>query len=439
MKKLLCLTRLSVGTLATGLLLMVSCTKVEKEDLPALNAIVTPVPALAQKNWEKLPGRYVVKFKNTQPISNGRLAASYDEQVDDMKRVAAEYLQKLGVRNAIVIHGYVGDFQGFAFQLKDQADIGLVENDPQDLIEYIAEDRWLSRINPVGEITTYSAEAFAATFRGQELPFGIRRVAGPQIVPMRRAYVLDGGVDLDHPDLKVDLRLSRSFVTTNPVDAATPDDLDPVGHGTHVAGTIAARNDGKGVVGVAADANIIAVKVLSRFGSGPFSDIIAGVNYVANVGRSGDVVNLSLGAGPIALDVIANNPISVAFRQVCESAAVRGIFMVYAAGNSGLPAQFFIPAAYKGTNMWTIAAKRNDDQFPGFTNWGPLIDYTEPGVAIISTYPGGGYAVLSGTSMAAPHFSGIVLVTGGYPQDGGNVLNAAARPGTPSIIGVIRN
>jgi subtilisin family serine protease len=205
-----------------------------------------------------------------------------------------------------------------------------------------------------------------------------------------------------------------------------------------VAGTIAARSDGRGVSGVAADANIVAIKVLDLDGVGSFADIIAGVNYVAMVGRAGDVANMSLGAGPINTSVIANDPISVAFRNACTAGASRGIFMVYAAGNDGLPAQFYIPAAYKGTNMWTIAAMNDADRFPAFSNWGPLIDFTEPGVDVISTYPGGGYAMLSGTSMAAPHFAGIVLATGGRPQNGGNVLNAALRAGTPATIGVLR-
>ena len=117
------------------------------------------------------------------------------------------------------------------------------------------------------------------------------------------AWVVDTGIDLDHPDLNVDVARSRSFVLTAP-DNSTADDLN--GHGSHVAGIIAAKNNDFGVVGVCAGATVIAVKILNQYGSGRSSQTIAGLDYVANnlVANKVNVVNMSF-TGSISTTVDA--------------------------------------------------------------------------------------------------------------------------------------
>jgi subtilisin family serine protease len=157
--------------------------------------------------------------------------------------------------------------------------------------------------------------------------------------------------------------------------------------------------DTVGVIGVAAGATVVAVKVLNSAGSGTNSGVIAGVNYVKTYGVAGDVANMSLGGG-----------ISTALDNAVFSASAKVKFCL-AAGNSSANANNSSPARVNGANIYTISAFGQGDVFAYFSNYGnPPIDYSEPGVSIYSTYKSGGYATLSGTSMATPHAAGILLL-----------------------------
>ncbi len=239
----------------------------------------------------------------------------------------------------------------------------------------------------------------------QVVDWGVTRVGGPGTpVSGRTAWVIDTGIDLDHPDLTVDVGRSRSFVNDS-----SPNDAN--GHGTHVAGTIGARNNTIGVVGVAPGATLVAVRVLDRRGFGTNSGVIAGVNYVAANGAPGDVANMSLGGG-----------VSTALDNAVIAAAANGIKFTLAAGNESDNANNHSPARANGANVYTVSAFANGDSWASFSNFGnPPIDYAEPGVAIKSTYKNGGYATLSGTSMAAPHLAGILMT--GTVHSGGTVPN----------------
>jgi len=228
----------------------------------------------------------------------------------------------------------------------------------------------------------------------QETPWGIGRVNGGMVYTgSGRAWVIDSGIDLDHPDLNVDLENSVDFVRSR--DGGD----DKNGHGTHVAGTIAAIDNGIGVVGVVAGAPVVAVRVLDRRGSGSYSDVIAGVDYVAANGALGDVANMSLGGG-----------FSQALNDAVSAASTNVMFSL-AAGNSGSDANLASPASANGANIWTVSASDINDKFASFSNYGnPPVDCAAPGVSVLSTYTGGGYATLSGTSMAAPHVAGILLL-----------------------------
>ncbi|GAK33859.1 cuticle-degrading protease [alpha proteobacterium Q-1] len=243
--------------------------------------------------------------------------------------------------------------------------------------------------------------------RMQSTPWGITRVGGPADGTNlgKYAFVIDTGIDLDHPDLNVATSLNRSFVP------GSSSANDQNGHGTHVAGTIAAINNGFGVVGVAAGATVVSVRVLNAQGSGSFSDIIAGVDYVAQVGLAGEVANLSLGG-----------PTSAPLDNAIRNAAARGIFFVLAAGNESQNANNVSPARTNGTNIYTISAHDSQDRFASFSNFGnPPVDCADPGVSIRSTWLNGGFNTISGTSMAAPHAAGIFLINNGQASSGGLV------------------
>ena len=228
-------------------------------------------------------------------------------------------------------------------------------------------------------------------------PWGVTRVRGPGTTSSNTAWVIDSGIDLDHPDLTVNVSRSVSFV------GGGPDDKN--GHGTHVAGTIAAKANGIGVVGVSPGTTVVAVRVLGANGSGSTSGVIKGVDYVKANGGSGDVANMSLGGG-----------YSKALNDAVIAASANVKFTI-AAGNSGADAKNYSPASANGPNIYTVSASDQSNRLASFSNYGADVDWAEPGVGIQSTYKGGGYATMSGTSMAAPHLAGI-LVQGGVSPCG---------------------
>ncbi|PZV86153.1 subtilisin family serine protease [Algoriphagus aquaeductus] len=233
----------------------------------------------------------------------------------------------------------------------------------------------------------------------QEVPWGIQRIGGFSTYKGTNvAFVIDSGIDLDHPDLNVLASLGFRAVTD---DISTTLD-DENSHGTHVAGTIAAINNNFGVVGVAAGAPVVPVKVLGPTGSGKKSWSIAGIDYVAGVGKPGDVANLSLGGSPSTIQ-----------DEAVLNAAAKGIFMVIAAMNNADLASNYSPARVNGTNVFTISSMDSNGALSSFSNYGnPPVDYAAPGRSVRSTMPGGGYGSKSGTSMATPHVSGILLLKG---------------------------
>lgn len=244
----------------------------------------------------------------------------------------------------------------------------------------------------------------------QVVPWGVTRVGGPVDGSGMTAWVLDTGIDSSHPDLLVDA--SRGFSAfTRGKDAGTE---DGDGHGTHVAGTIAALDNSIDVVGVAAGATVIPVKVLDSKGSGSISGVIAGVDFVGANASQGDCANMSLGGG-----------FSAALNDAVEAAAQNsGAFFVVAAGNSGADSTGFSPASANGNHVFTISATDVNDNMPSWSNYGnPPVDYAAPGVSILSTANGGGTTTLSGTSMASPAACAVLMMTNGNASTSGSANN----------------
>ena len=213
----------------------------------------------------------------------------------------------------------------------------------------------------------------------------------------KTAWVIDTGVDLDHPDLNVDATRSRSFLN-NQTSAE-----DNNGHGTHVAGIIGARNNNVGMLGIASEASIVALKVLDNEGEGTLSAIQAALGYIEQNARPGDVVNISLGLEGIS-DYLDQRVVRM---------ANTGILFSIAAGNESRAAVNFSPARANGTNIFTVSAVDSLNRFANFSNFGnDVIDYAAPGVRIPSCFSNGRYAIMSGTSMAAPHVAGLLLLNG---------------------------
>jgi subtilisin family serine protease len=345
----------------------------------ALSAVT---PAMAEPG-DKIAGSYICVFKP------GAVARA---------NVRAEAVR---AAEAGLKHVYQNSIRGFSASANSAAQLGSRNRN----IAYCEQDQEMAAIQS-GPFDFRVVGKPVPQQPSQSTPWGITRVKGGSGTGSGSgtAWVIDTGIDLDHPDLNVDSGRSRNF-------SSGPSADDGHGHGSHVAGTIAARDNSIGVVGVSPGATLVAVRVLNNAGSGSNSDVIAGVDYVAGAAGGTGVANMSLGGGP-----------SQALDDAVVAAAATGVKFTLAAGNESESATLHSPARANGPNVYTVSSfakgvSETDtiDPWSSFSNFGnPPVDYAEPGSSIPSTYKNGGYATMSGTSMAAPHLAGILLT--GHPQ-----------------------
>ena len=262
------------------------------------------------------------------------------------------------------------------------------------------------------------------------VPTGVDRVDAEKYWAIGRGAgvtvaVLDTGIG-PHGDLDVVASLSRDFTLSGSWE-------DGHGHGTHVAGIIAARENGAGVVGVAPDASLVALKVLGDSGRGNLSWIIGALDWAIAHRSEIDIINMSLGATIVDR---SNCATAGAFHKAICNAVDAGIVVIVAAGNSNRDAEGTIPATY--AEVLTVSALGDtdgksgglgpdtqrygpDDTLAGFSNWGEDIDLAAPGVQILSAAKGGGVVSKSGTSMASPHVAGLAAL---YIEAHGKPINS---------------
>lgn len=234
----------------------------------------------------------------------------------------------------------------------------------------------------------------------ESLPWGVNRIGanlvwGATTGAAIKVAVLDTGIDTSHPDLKDNIKGGINTIT------APTRYSDDNGHGTHVAGIIAALDNTIGVIGVGPGIALYAVKVLDSRGSGYISDVIEGLDWAIKNGMQ--VVNMSLGSSA------GNLSFSAAINKVYAA----GIVQVAAAGNNG-PGDNTVSYPAKYPEVIAVSATDSNDDIAYFSSRGPEIDLAAPGVGIFSTYKGSSYKLMSGTSMAAPHVAGaaaLVLTT----------------------------
>lgn len=241
----------------------------------------------------------------------------------------------------------------------------------------------------------------------KEVPKGVEIIQAPKVWNETKGKgmkvaVLDTGCEVDHPDLKDRIIGGRNFTDD---DSSNPDVYtDYNGHGTHVAGTIAAQEDGAGVVGVAPEADLLIVKVLNKSGSGQYEWIIKGIHYA--IEQEADIISMSLG-GPVDVPELYD---------AVKTAVEKDILVVCAAGNEGdgddSTDEFAYPGCYN--EVISIGAINLERDSSEFTNSHNEVDCVAPGERILSTYLNGKYATLSGTSMAAPHVSGALALIKDY-------------------------
>ncbi|MFC4735972.1 S8 family serine peptidase [Bacillus daqingensis] len=258
----------------------------------------------------------------------------------------------------------------------------------------------------------------------QTVPYGVSQVQAPDVHRFGyfgqgvRVAILDTGIDANHQDLNVygGHSVFSSWPDSNPY-------IDNDGHGTHVAGTVAALNNSVGVLGVAPQARLYAVKVLDQNGSGSNAGIAQGIEW--SILNNMDIVNMSLG-GPTDSSIL---------RAYSDYAYNQGLLLIAAAGNSGNASGTGDSVGYpaKYDSVMAVGAVDANNNRASFSSTGPAVEIAAPGVSIQSTYPNNGYRSLNGTSMAAPHVAGVAALLMHYrpnysAQQVRSVLNNSAQP-----------
>lgn len=348
-----------------------------------------------------IQGSYIIVYNNSngklKPLEKVKSASEYKQQMSDLKSNFVSEFKSVSLKETEITATYGYALKGFSANLTEDQ-VNTLRKDPR--VKSIEPDMTISISPFVGK-----PGRGGGTPPAQQIPYGTTRVGGGTTASNYTAWIIDSGIDLDHPDLNVDVTRSATFLGGN----STPDDQN--GHGTHVAGTIGAKNNTIGSVGVAPGTLVVAVRVLDRRGSGSTSGVIAGVDYVKANANTGDVANMSLGGG-----------VSTALDNAVISAANSGVKFALAAGNSSTDANNSSPARANGSNIYTISAMNSSDNWASFSNYGnPPVDYCAPGVGVYSTWKDGGYNTISGTSMASPHAAGVLLL--GNPSSNGTVNN----------------
>ena len=338
--------------------------------------------------------RYIVTFKQTESLlsANGNSKESVDPDVSS--KFAPFNVQ--AAQNTLSRYG---------------AKVNKVLS-PQGMIAASMDKKTLNALRNDASVADVSPDA-KRTLMAQNTPYGYTMVQANQFsqndTQARTVCIIDTGYNLGHPDLPD----QSDGVSGNANNSAVGNWYnDGNGHGTHVAGTIAALNNSTGIVGVYPAVDLHIVKIFDDNGNWTFaSDLIDGINQCQSAGA--DVVNMSLGGGSA----------STAERNAMDQFNANGILLVAAAGNDGNSSMSY-PASYDA--VMSVAAVDSNANHASYSQYNSQVEIAGPGSSVYSTYPTNTYATLNGTSMATPHVAGAAaLVWSFFPQCSNDELRAA--------------
>jgi subtilisin family serine protease len=258
-------------------------------------------------------------------------------------------------------------------------------------IKYIQKDHYRLRVGPPVDVKAGPSPL------SETLPWGVDRIDADLAWSTTKGTgvkvaIMDTGIDMDHPDLEANIKGGINTIAPSGKYKDPNDFDDDHGHGSHCAGIVAAIDNEIGVIGVAPEAWLYGVKVLSGSGFGYDSDIIEGIQWCVD----NDIQVISCSFGGYEDDQ--------ASRDAYQAAWDAGVLIVAAAGNEGYEDPDLWPAGYP--TVMAISAMDSNDEIPYWSNYGDEIELAAPGVSIYSCYKKGKYTTMSGTSMACPHVSG---------------------------------
>ncbi|NPV09744.1 MAG: peptidase S8 [Anaerolineae bacterium] len=357
---------------------------------PALRVVVAPAEATVRR-------RETVQFSARVLYPGGEEASGY--RVEWHATSVAGTITSDGLFRATGAHGdYPGAVVAALGGIEGFADIHIV---PWEIALPLVPHNWEMQRFPNDPY--YPVQWNLARIRAPQA--WALATGGPAVIA-----IIDTGADLDHPDLKANLVAGYNFLDPH----LPPDDDSLYSHGTHVAGIAGAvGNNMLGVAGTAWTTRIMPLKVLDRYGAGSIAHAAAAVYRAVSSGAR--IINLSLGAPydseyPGAFQLL---------EDAISYAVAHDVLVVAAAGNVGSAGikmgDLVYPAGYPG--VLGVGSTSLSDQISGFSNRGPWVDVVAPGEYLRSTCVGGGYCVLSGTSMATPHVAGLAaLIWSRYPQ-----------------------
>ncbi|MFN5865421.1 MAG: S8 family peptidase [Candidatus Kapaibacterium sp.] len=353
--------------LVAGIALATILNSCSYQDTPSASSPqeVISLPPATPVTGQVVGGQYIVVLKTPAGIQGAAF---------NVQSIVADLSKAYSIPQEDILFTYTAALKGFAAKLST-TQAGMLQKDAR--VAYVEQDQIANAVavqtNPtwgldrIDQLSLGLSNSYTYNYTGSGVD----------------AYIIDTGILTSHTDFG-----GRAVFGFNAIGGMN---VDSNGHGTHVAGTV-----GGTVLGVAKGARLIAVKVLNASGSGTYSQIIAGVDYVtSNHTTNPAVANMSLGGGAsTALDAAVQNSIA------------DGVTYCVAAGNSSANAVNYSPA--RVTQAITVGATSNTDGWASFSNYGSVVDVLAPGVNITSTWntSNTAAAILSGTSMASPHVAG---------------------------------
>jgi subtilisin family serine protease len=410
-------------------------------------SVIAQIPGRTAKGPIPIPGQYIITLKESvaRPVKSlGKISSDRDQKfamnnearmsnLNIVKQIETKYK----LTESQILAEYTEVLVGFAAKLTDVQKKGL-EGDPA--VDEVAQD-YETELDPIrneanppdvgfndtkekiesGLVTSGPNTTNTSADGGDKLPVqyvgcNITKAGGftdgsgkPTCI-----WILDTGIDTDHPDLNVVTKYAKSCITLQSYE-------DKHGHGTHCAGIAAAKNNSFGVVGVSAGAKVVPVKILNNNGKGSWSNLMSGLDHVAKYDIRGDVINLSM--GDYGYSDCENSKRKL--RDAIRLLGYWGTFVVMASGNDNGNAALNRPGCINGNRVYTVGSINCNTACASYSNFNissnDPVDWVAVGSSVYSTYLNGVYTTKSGTSMATPAVSGIVHARGSVPANGGTV------------------